>query len=143
MDVYLLVGHRQLKNERSEETIFLKLPVQDRDLLDRLSKAYRQMPTPLRLVLLLSIYDEMSDDEIAKMLQCSSRKIKHLLQMADSILTGACGKIVSQENIVLMLESEIDSFEISKEVIERVREMLCENLFGDEQDEFSGSDGAI
>jgi hypothetical protein len=42
-----------------------------------------------------------------------------------------------------MLESEIDSFEISKEVIERVREMLCENLFGDEQDEFSGPDGAI
>jgi hypothetical protein len=141
--VYLLVGHRRSDNERSEEQVFLKLPMQDQNLINLLSNAYRQMPTPLRLVLLLSIYDEMSDDEIAKMLQCSSRKIKHLLQMAASILDGACGKIVSQENIVLMLESEIDSFEISKEVIERVREMLCENLFGDEQDEFSGSDGAI
>ena len=140
LDVYLLVGHRQLKSERSEETIFLKLPVQDRDLQERLSKVYRQMPDPLRLVLLLSIYDEMSDNEIAELLRCSSRKIRHLLQLAVSILADACGKTVSRESIMLMLELEIDSFEISKEMIERVREMLCENLFGEEQSEIPGTE---
>jgi len=143
LDVYLLVGHRQLRKERWEETIFLKLPVQDRDLPERLSKAYRQMPDPLRLVLLLSVYDEMSDDEIAELLRCSSRKIRHLLQLAVSILADACGEPVSRESIALMLETEIDSVEISKEMIERVSEMLSENLFGDEQDESSGTEGAI
>ena len=84
MDVYLLVGHRQLRKERWEETIFLKLPVQDRDLPERLSKAYRQMPDPLRLVLLLSVYDEMSDDEIAELLRC-------MFRMPDSTADDAFG----------------------------------------------------
>jgi len=128
LDVYLLVGYRQSQSDPSKEPVFLKLPALEQDLLNRLAEAYRRMPDSLRLVVLLSIYDELSDEEVAGMLECSRKKIRHLLQLADSIFANACGMAVSPESIVLMLENEIDSVEISKEAIEHVREVLRENL---------------
>ena len=134
LDVYLLVGHRQLQSDQAEEQVFLKLPNLDQERQKHLAEVYRQLPDPLRLVLLLSIYDELEDDEIAQLLRCSARKIRHLLQLAGGIFADACGETVSRESIALMLESETDSMEISKEVIDRVREMLRDSLFGDERE---------
>ena len=54
LDVYLLVGHHQRPSDRSDIQVYLKLPAQGSELMVRLSKAYRQMPDPLRLVVLFS-----------------------------------------------------------------------------------------
>ena len=134
LGVYLLVGYQPSQSDPSKEPVFLKLPALGQDLLNRLAEAYRKMPDPLRLVVLLSIYDELTDNEIAELLVCSSKKIRHLLRLADSIFANACGAAVLPENITLMLENEIDSIDISKEVIEHVRKMLREKLFSDEPD---------
>lgn len=74
MDVYLLVGHRQLQSDQAEEQVFLKLPNLDQERQKHLAEVYRQLPDPLRLVLLLSIYDELEDDEIARLLRCSAER---------------------------------------------------------------------
>lgn len=136
LDVYLLVGHRPSQSDQSEEQVFLKFPAQDWKLQKNLSEVYRQMPDPLRLVVLLSIYDKMPDCEIAKLLRCSISKIRHLLGLANSIFADACGETISPEVIFLMLESEINNIEISEEMINRVREMIFQKMFGDEQSGF-------
>ncbi len=136
MDVYLLVGHRPSQSDQSEEQVFLKFPAQDWKLQKNLSEVYRQMPDPLRLVVLLSIYDKMPDCEIAKLLRCSTSKIRHLIGLANSIFADACGETISPALIFLMLESEINNIEISEEMINRVREMIFQKMFGDEQSGF-------
>ena len=105
-------------------------------LQKNLSEVYRQMPDPLRLVVLLSIYDKMPDCEIAKLLRCSTSKIRHLIGLTNSIFADACGETISPEVIFLMLESEINNIEISEEMINRVREMIFQKMFGDEQSGF-------
>ena len=128
MDVYLLVGHHQRPSDRSDIQVYLKLPAQGSELMVRLSKAYRQMPDPLRLVVLFSVYDKMQDDEIAELLQCSREKVRHILKLADKIFAESCEMPVSADQISLMLQSEIDQIEISEEIIDRVRKTICERF---------------
>ena len=88
------------------------------------------MPDLLQLVVLLSIYDDLRNADIAELLECEEEIVAQLLHKADRLFAVALGEAASRESIYEMLEYEIENHPLSPELIERVRQNLCETLFG-------------
>ena len=56
--------------------------------------------------------------------------VVRLLHKANRLFAVALGQAASRESIYEMLEYEIENHPLSPELIERVRQNLCETLFG-------------
>ena len=130
MEVYLLVNHEQQKATQSESWTYVRLASDQQDAKSILSDAYRHMPDLLQLVVLLSVYDDLRDADIAELLECEDEIVVRLLHKANRLFAVALGQAASRESIYEMLEYEIENPPLSPELIERVRQNLCETLFG-------------
>ena len=130
MEVYLLVNHEQQKATQSESWTYVRLASDQQDAKSILSDAYRHMPDLLQLVVLLSVYDDLRDADIVELLECEDEIVVRLLHKANRLFAVALGQAASRESIYEMLEYEIENHPLSPELIERVRQNLCETLFG-------------
>ena len=130
MEVYLLVNHEQEKATQSESWTYVRLPSGQENSRRVLSDAYRHMPDLLQLVVLLHAYDGMDAGEIADLLECGEDVVTRLLQKADRMFAKALGQAASEDSLYEMLEYEIENNPLPPEMVERVRQNLCETLFG-------------
>ena len=129
MEVYLLVNHEQQIAAQSESWTYVKLASDQRDAISILSDAYRNMPDLMQLVVLLSFYDNLQACAVSDLLECEEDIISRLLQKADRLFAKALGQAANRERIYEMLEYEIETNPLSPELVERVRQNLCETLF--------------
>lgn len=130
LEVYLLVNHEQQEAVQSESWTYVRLASDQQDAISILSDAYRHMSGLLQLVVLLSVYDNLPDSAVADLLECEENIISRLLQKADRLFDKALGHPASRERIYEMLEYKIETNPLSPDLVDHVRQNLCETLFG-------------
>lgn len=124
MPTFLLVSHKHDPDRSDESWIFLQLSDFQGDRA--LASAYESLPDWMQLLILLSIYDRISDRDLAKMLGCDPEMIRWLLHAACNQMNTQLGRIVDQKEIVSMLDHVIRTFPVSPDLLARIKEHLLD-----------------
>ena len=122
LGVYLLIDHRNDNEQNSTSWVFLCLDGTETQA--ELEKAYDSLPEIMQLLILLSSYDRIPEEEIAEMLNCDLETVTSILKAAKSRLERQFGQTASKKELAAMLEQKIQNFHVPEDLQKRVRDII-------------------
>ena len=122
MGVYLLIDHRNDIEENSASWVLLCLDGTETQA--ELEKAYDSLPEIMQLLILLSSYDRIPEEEIADMLNCDLKTVTRILNAAKSRLERLLGQTAGKKELAAMLEQKIQNLHVPEDLQKRVRDII-------------------
>ena len=122
MGVYLLIDHRKDIEENSASWVFLCLDGTETQA--ELEKTYDSLPDVMQLLILLSSYDQIPEEEIAKMLNCDHETVTRILKAAKNRLERQLGQNAGKNELAAMLEKKIQDCHVPEDLQKQVRDVI-------------------